>query len=335
MSLRTVVRCAALAAALLAVSSLSAADPPPEVAKLIAQLKDPNEAVRLKAAKELGNLKGEAKPALELLGKLAADPDEDVRTVAKKAIASIKDGVAVADKEKDKELVAPLVKKLKSKKAADRSAALDELATLGERARPASAAIVEAMLDPSASVRENAASCLEKVDPTIHKHVFTILYDEKRANQAKAIEELSGLGARAKGTVSVLKWYYGKKVGHSYFALSALTKIVPDDAAVVSEVLRLVSLPPRPEVDGTDGNRYAREHGLNLLDAVEASAAKKVAALVAALGDPFFRVQVINRLAKFGADAKPALPALKKLKLDSDVKVRDAASKAIEAITAE
>lgn len=62
---------------------------------------------------------------------------------------------------------------------------------------------------------------------------------------------------------------------------------------------------------------------------------KKVDALIAALADPNYRIPVIERLAKFGAEAKPALPALMKLKLDSVPQVREAATQAIETIKAE
>jgi HEAT repeat protein len=81
--------------------------------------------------------------------------------------------------------------------------------------------------------------------------------------------------------------------------------------------------------------RDARQTGLNLLDVVEATSGKKVTALTAALADPEHRAAVIERLGKFGPDAKGALPQLMKLKLDGDMKVREAAAKAIAAITAE
>jgi hypothetical protein len=63
---------------------------PDDVARLTAQLKDADEAVRLKAAKDLGRLKERARPAMEALGRLArSDPDEDVRSVAKRALKAV------------------------------------------------------------------------------------------------------------------------------------------------------------------------------------------------------------------------------------------------------
>ena len=322
---------AALTLASVALSSLSAADPPEDVVKLITQLKDPNEIVRLKAAKELGKLKERAEPALEALAKVAERaPDEDVRAVAKRSLLAIKEAVAEADKDKDKEAVEPFLKKLKSKKAADRQSALEELAKLGERARPATAAIAHAMMDASPPVREAAAGCMEKVDPKIHPYVVSMLYDESDSQKSASALQLGKMGARAKGAVPVLKYHYSSYAAKfkrsDTTTLGALVAIIPDDPQIVSEVLLLVSSP---------NVRYGRLEGLRLLDLVEATNKKKVEALMGTLSDTSYRVQVIEKLAKFGMDAKPALPALMKLKLDSSPSVRDAATKAIETITAE
>jgi HEAT repeat protein len=304
-----------------------------EVAKLVVQLKDPNEGVRLKAAKDLGKLKAEAKTAVEALAKVAADdPDEDVRGVAKRSLAAIREAVGEVEKDKDKEVVAPLLKALKSKKAAERVSALEQLTQLGERARSATAAISEAMLDPVESVRDKATVCLEKVDPKLHKLVVAVIYDQ---NPSDSLVQLGNMGARAKGSIPVLKWRYANPTRNRiwYEALAALVEIVPEDTSVAAEVLKLVSLPP--DTGPFSPTVRAREVGLSLLSKVEAPKAKKVGALTAALAEPSVRVDVIGRLAKFGPDAKPALPALMKLKTDSNAAVREAATKAVDAITAE
>lgn len=316
-------------------ATVSASDPAAEVTKLVAQLKDSNEATRLKAAKELGKLKEHAKPAIEALRKVAeSDPDEDVRAVAKRAVAAIRESLVETDKEKDKELVAPLLKGLESKKASERVAALEELTKLGEKARPATSAISKALLDASPTVREAAAGCLEKVDPTLHKPLISIMLDKNEFERAGAVAQLGKLGARAKGAVPVLKSYYSannarfKREARANWidirTLEAMVEIVPDDAFVSSEVLHLVS-----------SAGIFRSQGLKMLEEVDVPKKKKVEALIAALGDANLRVTVIEQLANYGADAKPALPTLMKLKFDSTAAVREAATKAIETITAE
>lgn len=70
---------------------------PPEVEALIKNLGDRDESVRLKAAKELGKLKEKAKDAVPALKVAAADPDEDVRAVAQKALVQILGAANPAD----------------------------------------------------------------------------------------------------------------------------------------------------------------------------------------------------------------------------------------------
>jgi HEAT repeat protein len=104
------------------------------VRQLIAKLKDEDEAVRLKAAKELGKLRADAKDAIPALTRLVSrDVDENVRAVAKKALEAIKDAVEQDQREKLNEVRDPLVGALKGKNAADRIAAIEKLGDLGPR----------------------------------------------------------------------------------------------------------------------------------------------------------------------------------------------------------
>jgi hypothetical protein len=78
------------------------AEAPPgnsDVKALIQQLKDANEAVRLKAAKELGKLGRQARDAIPALTEAMQDDDADVRSVAKQALAKIRDALRGADPE--------------------------------------------------------------------------------------------------------------------------------------------------------------------------------------------------------------------------------------------
>lgn len=318
-----------------------AADPPPEVAKLISQLKNPDASVRLKAAKDLGKLKEKAKAAITPLRDALKDEDEDVRAVAKNALAAISEAPEV-EKDKDADIVAPFVEKLKSKKESEKIEALVALGSLGEKGLAGSGAIAEMLLDPTPSVREAAASSLEKVDKTIYKHVITMLYDNNGNNKAAAVDALNNLGSRAKGALPILKYIYSSSLAAipanqnprlrkkipDYRSFLALVAIAPADPFVVDEVLRLVSQPGQAIV----GLEDSRAYGLASIDKITANDAKKVKALTAGLVDPRHRVLIIQRLAKFAGEAKPALPLLTKLKLDSDAAVRDAATKAIETI---
>ena len=74
---------------------------------LIKQLSDKDDLVRLKAAKELGKLKEKAKDAIPALKVAATDSDEDVREVAKKALAAIKEATEKIEVAKVDEKLGP------------------------------------------------------------------------------------------------------------------------------------------------------------------------------------------------------------------------------------
>jgi HEAT repeat protein len=315
------------------------------VAAFTVKLKDPEDRVRLQAAKELGKLKFRGTGAVEELAKVAEnDSDGDVRRAAQKAVETIKDS---AEKRK---VVQPFFKALQSKKPAERIEAMEQLAKLGEKAQGATFAVVLAMMDGTPAIREAAASCLEKVDPKLHKHVVTMLFDTSETKKAEAEEALGKLGERAEGAVPALKARWSQTLANAgdsslrlpdYAALIALVSIAPDDPQVANEVLRLLASPYRGGFDGlvAENNRV---FAFRLMDRIDVPAAKKVAALSAALsaattsslGDQKGQLTAIEQLVKHGAEAKPALPVLMKLKLSNSEEVRKAAGAAVEKISA-
>jgi HEAT repeat protein len=326
---------------ILCLGTTQAQTPTPDVAGLIAKLADPDEGVRFKAAKDLGKLKEQAKDALDALKKISErDADEDVRNAAKKSVEAIQEALASTEKDKDAAIIQPLLKKLKSTKSAERIEALDELAKMGSKAVAASSSVTDLVVSGTSTVRDAALQCLEKIDPKCHPHIVTMLYDNTAHKRRDAMVALQDLGAKATGAVPALKSYYQSSVTTTrsiydlpdYFALQALASIVPNDPAIINEVLLIVSRPitARSQYDTT-----SRGVGIALLDKVAIKNDKKVAALIPALDDPRYRLIVVNRLGKLGADAKPALPALAKLKTDPNSEVRQAAARAIEDIKAE
>lgn len=67
--------------------------PPPEVQERIDQLDHADAAVRLEAARALGDLGGKAKAAVDKLEELINDPDGDVCNAAADAYAKIERGL--------------------------------------------------------------------------------------------------------------------------------------------------------------------------------------------------------------------------------------------------
>ena len=174
---------------------------PPEVEQLIKQLRDKDEAVRLKAAKELGRLKEKAKDAIPALTAATEDPDEDVQAVAKKSLAAIKGAIGADEKGE----LAPLIKDLKSKDYKVRLKALDTLEKKGEDAKDAAKPICEAIIqDQNPKVALAALTTLEKVQPDLYKHVSVLLLDQAGYHRRQALGELAKMGEKAAPSIPIL-----------------------------------------------------------------------------------------------------------------------------------
>src|SRR5947209_5847053 len=86
--------------------------------ELIGQLKDKDEAVRLKAVKELAKLKEKAKDALPALNASSIlDEDQDVRAIAKRAIETIQEALDQTDKKGKRAQLELLIRDLKGRNA--------------------------------------------------------------------------------------------------------------------------------------------------------------------------------------------------------------------------
>ncbi len=277
---------------LLGLSALSAADPPPEVAKLITQLKDPDESVRLKAAKELGKLKEKAKDAIPALTAAATDSDEDVRLVAKKALSTIKEATTKSEAVKIDEKLVPLIKDMRSKENKVRLAAIAKLEEIGSDAKAAGPALVEfGIMSPNAAVREAATEAFEKIDPLVFKEIITVLYDEDINKKDRAVMSLELMGRKALAAVPILKGYHSYLLGKDKRTpgntLQALVKIAPEDEGVQRVILDLVGGPQlsQPRQRGVNGNLGSpnRELTIVLMQELKIDDKQKLAPLVAGL----------------------------------------------------
>ena len=218
---------------------------PPEVEALLKLLADKDEGIRLKAAKDLGKLKEKAKDAIPALKAATADPDEDVREVAAKALAAITAAVGKGAVPKADDALAPVVKELRSKDAKVKIAALSKLEAMGEAAKPAGGLIVElGMLNPNPAIRAAANSAFEKIDPAVFKEVVTISYEEKIEKRDQAVAALQSLGEEGKAALPVLKGYHRFLLTQRRYTpthtLEALVSIAPEDDGVHKIILDLL-----------------------------------------------------------------------------------------------
>jgi HEAT repeat protein len=316
------------------------AQSPGEVKALIEKLKDRDETVRLKAAKELGKLKEKAKAAIPALTEATKDADEDVRAVAKKSLAAIKESLGEANRAQTAERLQPIVADLRSKDQGTKLAAIERLGAMGSEARDAGADLVEyGMLDTSPKVRDEATAAFEKIDPAVYKEVLTVLLDKSIQKRVEAVKALQGMGAKAKAAVPALKNYHeslmkGRPPRVELHALEAMATIAPDDASVQSVILGHVGGPDARDGGLALGSNSPHRTGLvRCMNLTRADNGQKYKALMAGLAaTKVDHVVIINELAKLGADAKDALPTLTKLKTHSNAKVREAAGAAVAAI---
>jgi hypothetical protein len=244
-----------------------------------------------------------------------------------------------------REEVLALRNELKAKESARRVKALEQIAARGAEASDLGEELIEAMADKAPEVRRAASEALEKVNPKVHPHVVTILFG---MNKAAGVAGLQKLGTEASIAVPLLLAliehppmqipFNGTRLapiplGDLY---AAAASVGPKDARVAATILATVARPvPRTDAARPSliGPRLAvRLRALRQVGRIEATADEKVKAVVAALGDGWGQVELIQALEAMGKDAAAALPVLKQLKLSSDDAVRKAAARAVEKI---
>ncbi len=298
-----------------------------------AYLTDADKALRRDASKALAEMGAEAEPAAAALDKAAKDGDDEVRGFARRALDNLN---AIAEAAKIRAEVERVAKGLNAAEPEERVKSLHKIGDFGVAANCVGEQVIEAMQSKVGAIQTTAAETLEKINPKVHPHVVAIL---RGKNKREAILALGELGSEATITVPLLLYCNDKtffwgggnpKAGNFYEDLfPVLVKIAPNDKRLAASVMGCVSA-PNTRQDRTLRDR--RLAGIAQLSVIDAKTADKVAALVAALDDGEAIVQVIRSLGEYGADATPALPALKKLKTASGNATRDAAILAIAKI---
>jgi HEAT repeat protein len=314
-----------------------AADADADVRALVKQLKDKDEFVRLKAAKSLGKLGTAAKGALPALTEALEDPDEDVRAVAKQAIAKIKEAAAGGGRAGGQ--LAELLKRLKDKSPAARQKACEAIGALGAAGAEGSEALILALGDRSPAVQQAALDALEKVNPTLHRPVLTLLVDRNDGAKVEAMRQIGRMRADGKPAVPLLVRYCGMTgvpAAHLFRlrAFEALKEIDPGGREYALLLLQAipVSRAVPAGLEGTLVRRKAIGFAMELVRDKRLGAAQLVRPLVVAMNDPACRIQAIDALGELGAAAREAVPVLTALKRDPDMATRDAAAAALKKI---
>jgi hypothetical protein len=271
---------------------------------------------------------------------------------------------APGGKEPSAEMVKALIQRLKGGEAADRIAAAKELGKLSKPVAPAIKALCEATLDPSEELRSEALESLEKLAPPLYPHVVTLLVDKDIFKLRRAVRAIAALETRGGSAVAVIlhdlkrtTTRRGQFVGYlERDEIVARSDLAPENQAVLDFIINLAKHPDveqdkfrpikqdRPEVTDTLRRGHWRVYPLLVLADIGLRHPSKrkqiVPVLVAALdtkGDSLTqRVRseaAILGLACIGPEAKAALPALKKMRLNANEAVRKLATSAVEQIS--
>jgi hypothetical protein len=243
--------------------------------------------------------------------------------------------------------LAALVKKLKDPKAKVRLESVEEIGKMGEGAAEAAKPLCDALLDRSPQVAEAALKALEEVRPDLYKPLSTMLLDIDGTKHEKAIAELGLMDKDATPVLNLLHIRLRRELADGFLPsggftsiqkdlFHAIRRIDPDDGLTISHY-KAIAAP------GTQ-NVFARQASLVALRVWAGDDEKRRKELIPlaiaglASDDSVFLVTgslqsyCIEMLADYGPLAKSALPALKKLKLNSLAEVREAATKAVDKI---
>lgn len=302
-----------------------------DVETLVKQLKDKDEFARLKAAKLLGKLGAEAKSALPALTELLKDEDIDVRAVARNAIEAIRSGTGTVKKG----ALDDILRELRGKSANAKTKALEQLAGMGEEAKPAAGALIEIILDTPTNSRSKYFETLEKIDSATSKLVTPLLLERDLQRWNETFDMIEAAGEEAKPLIPLLRRMYllditgklTKDLAVAQRVIVALVKIDPEDKIVIQTVLGALSTNNR-------GPTVVRAKALDVVKDLKADPKEVVKALISAMNDRICTLVVIDAIGSMGKEAKEAVPILSKLKFDQNAtkELRDAASIAIQTI---
>ena len=247
------------------------------------------------------------------MGRLLDAPEPGTRAAAGWGLAAA--GPAAAP------FSSPLAERLRKDDAPlVRAACARALGVRGSRAGVP--ALLEALGDPSESVRAAAAQALFRVGPTAEDvaPLTAALPSPDRYVAAFAAWSLGNLGASAEAAVPELVKVLARDETNAVVA-GALARIGPAAVAAVPELVKALG-------SEDDGRRF---RAARTLGRIGPPAAAAVEPLTAALRDPssVVRFHAVRALGRIGPAAKPAAAALQRATGDRDRSVREEAQKAL------
>ncbi len=341
-----------------------------DVPALLKRLQGSEVAVRVEAAREIGDLGEQAKAAVPALVEALGDPAAPMRKAAAAALGSIGAPAAVpaltkALRDPDAKVrwqaaealgqigpkasaaVPELVTVLQGKDVPMRSVAADALGAIGWEARAAIPTLKEALKDPEQGVRLTAATALLRVDVREAKATVPLFFAELKKTSDTRIRlnylhylgmvSVCGCGDWDKAWVPTLvdvvrtDPFWVDRVS----AAGLLAKMAADGESLADTALPGLIETLKLEPDGEIRFEIARM--LGRAEVVRHAGKHKAAAvqgLTHELQDknPGVRLEAAKALQAYGPAARTAVAALTKLLKDEHPDVRSASAKTLKAI---
>lgn len=302
----------------------------PTIAKA---LSDPDRGVRIYAAGALRGIGPAAKGATEALIRAMGDQDTTVRSSAVGAIGSIGPEANAA--------VPALIEHLKDTDIYVRWNTAYAMGLIGPKAHQAVPDLVQALMDNDSSVRCRAAQALGRIGPPpkeVRSVLVRALKDENKYVRIYAASALAGIdpALTAKAVLPVLLEslrHRGRPGDQTWLvrlrAAQALARIGPDAKGAIPALRKALK----------DEKEQVRTHAASALAGIEPAltAEAVLPVLIELLEHPgpwggqgwCVRFRAAEALGRIGADAKPAIPALREALTDDHEDVREAAAEAL------
>ena len=284
-------------------------------------------------------------------------PDDNAPTVAPapKPVAAqppAKAKDAAAPKVDNPEL-AKLAKNLKSHDPKVRLKAVESAGKLGDAAKPVTTELCDLIQDANGPVAAAALVALETVRPDLYKPLAKVVLDRDEKVQLLGLQQLTALGRQASPTARLLHSGLRRRLDESTaspYALSpqiyeALKAMGADDAETLS-LMRAIATPGGVKTIlggfGKKPTASANHHRYAALDYLASWAGKDeirrravIPLVVSGFDNDVTILGCIALVGQYGRLSKDVLPTLKQLKLSGTASVREAATKAVDAIEAD
>lgn len=231
--------------------------------------------------------------------------------------------------EKSKALLRTLGKSLKSPNITDRINACNAIMELGEKARPATRLLCEAILDNNPKVRLAASDALEKVNPNLHAVAVPLIIDKAVEQRIEALRKLHTMSGDASPAIPLVLWYgQHQQDGAGLLVVKTLSAIGASDPLVTRQFSIALLNDKEPLIRKEIAKSLPMMAGAKqYVNSLSQSARSD--------RDDGVRIASIIALGDIGPDAKSAVKILKQLKTDSSAGVRDAAAKSLARIETE